>query len=224
MNFAIRHTIRNTLTVTLTLLSPCACLAAKPPTTLELAPTKEVMPMTTEPLSVKPLITAEVALKRLLDMIRAGKPVAEFTPEWVGEAMGVPITWASDGDKRYGFGSRVAPQWTIGFGVDFSGVARGKRPRFELDFNPYPSSIRPAMTDICHLDFNQFTAQLEAMGYIRESHYDSSPPSDMGQSRLPHGRLMYDSFNGPEMYIEVYPAGESTARADHDCVKMLFIY
>jgi len=217
----MRQTIRHRLIATLALLAAYPNLATATSVTQDPPVAMETMQMSSSDL--RPTITAELALKRLLALIRTGKPVADFTPEWVGEMMGVPIVWAKNGSKRYGFGAPVTPRWMIGFGVDVSRIAIGEKPRFDLTFNPIPPSANPEMTDICQLDFDHFTAELEAMGYIRQPYYDSSPPPFMDEPRLSHGRLMYEAFSGDGPCIEVYPQGQSNAKANHNCVQMLFI-
>lgn len=180
--------------------------------------------MSAETPSARPGLTAEQALRGVLELIRTSKSVSQLTPDRLEKAMGVPVKRRSDG---YGYTDRLTPQWVYDFSMqEFDSSNHTKGMRFEFSFDATAGAPFP-MTDICRLDFDHFTAELEVMGYIREPYYDSAPPADMGQPRLPHGRLMYDSFSGPGLYIEVYPRGEANdtlEKIGHDCVKMLFIY
>lgn len=204
----------------LTALSLCACAnAANTPSET----VKETATMPTDtPAIIQPKLTAEQALLRLLELIRTSKTIADFTPERLSDVMGVPVTPRSDG---YGFGEKVTPQWGHGFDVT-------PQRRFDYGFSPNPipapGTPDPPMTDLCQVDFDRFTAELEAMGFSRSHNYDSPPSPPIGEPALPHGRLMYDGFDRPGLGIEVYPEGEH-ARTPHKeggrlCVKMVIIY
>ena len=71
------------------------------------------------------------------------------------------------------------------------------------------------MTDICQIDFDRFTAELEEMGFTRQRYYGS------------HGGFMKDWFDRPGMRVEVYPRGERVWTPERDsgraCVQMVLI-
>lgn len=162
---------------------------------------------------VKPQITAEQALTRLLELIRSSKSIQDFTPEHVSQAMGVKIEHAHDGSGNYGFGEDVTSEWNHGFGVNMK-VMPG--PRFDFSFNPIVPGTYPDMTDVCQVDFDQFSSELKAMGFSSEPYYAE------------HGRLASHLFTRPGMKIEVYPDGEwvwSEEKGNgRTCVKMVLIH
>ena len=163
----------------------------------------------TTPLS--PALTAEQGLLRLLELIRTSKGTQDFTPERLNEVMGVRIEYARDGADRYGAGEQLTEQWSYGFSVEKT-AARGTR--FEFSFNENPPGSSPPMTDICQIDFDRFTSELETMGFMRQHNYAE------------HGRLMSDWFDRPGMRVEVYPRGEANEpleKISHNCVKTIFI-
>lgn len=218
------HTIRRVLTATMALFPLATCCAAIPVAANNPVLAKETTSMSSETPSTPSKTTAEQALRRLLELIRTSHSIADFTPERLGEVMKTPINRWEDG---YGSGEKLTSQWSYGFQMTQVQITKQERRwRFDFSFNT-ASDEPPPMTGICQMDFDHFTAELEAMGYTREPYYDSAPPANMGQPRLPHGRLMYDSFSGAGLYIEVYPRGEGhdpIEKISHRCVKMLLIY
>lgn len=217
----MRQTIRYGLIATLVLIPPAACLATGYRATPHPGNTTEITAMSDTPPPTSSELTAEELLQRVLELVRTSKSISDFTLDRLEKIMGVSVERGSDG---YGHSARLTSQWLYDFSmraVDTSTPEDGMR--FAFGFDEIPDDP-PPMTDICQLDFDHFTAELEAMGYTREPYYDSPPPADMGRPRLAHGRLIYESFSGPHLYIEVYPRGETSAKANHDCVKMLRIY
>lgn len=171
-----------------------------------------------------PKLTAEQALLRMLELIRTSKTIADFTPERLEQVMGVPISPRGDG---YGFYEPLTLQWSHVFFVEEvkAGLSITKPHRqFQFLFTPNSPGTSPSMTDICQVDFDKFAIELEVMGFSRGSYYDSPPQPPSEEFRLPHGRLMYDYFDRPDMRIEVYPRGESNERAAHNCVEWVFVY
>ena len=157
------------------------------------------------------ILTAEQGLLRLLELIRSSKSTEDFTPERLNEVMGVRVEYARDGADRYGTGGRLTEQWNYGFGVEKT-AARGTR--FEFTFNENPPGSSPPMTDICQIDFDRFTGELEAMGFSRQRSYGS------------HGSVMNDFFDRPGMRVLVYPRGEANElleKISHNCVQMVLI-
>jgi hypothetical protein len=158
-----------------------------------------------------PALTAEQGLLRLLELIRSSKGTQDFTPERLNEVMGVRVEYADDGADRYGTGGQLTEQWSYGFGVEKT-AARGMR--FEFSFNENVPGSSPPMTEICQIDFDRFTAELEAMGFTRQRSYGS------------HGSVMNDFFDRPGMRVSVYPRGEANEppeKISHSCVQMVLI-
>ncbi|MCC4592310.1 hypothetical protein LL974_14285 [Xanthomonas campestris pv. cannae] len=172
---------------------------------------------------VSPKLSAEQMLSRLLTLIRTSKSVAEFTPQRLREVMGVEVGPEENGVDRYGFGEQVSPEWAHGFEVDMRAVP----PRLDFGFNPVVSGASPQMGDICQLDFDQFTGQLEEMGFTRQHNFDSPPQPAPGQPSLLNGRLLYDSFDRPGMHVEVYPEGQHVWTPDtgsgRSCVRTIVV-
>ncbi len=163
-------------------------------------------------------LTAEQALTRLLELIRTSRYQSDFTPERLRQVMGTEINYAKDGADRYGFGDQITADWSYGFGVDKSSP-NGRH--FQFDFNPISPGASPDMGDICQLDFDKFSSELEAMGFAKTPYY------------VEHGRLMNYTFDRMrdgilEMRIDVYPEGEHVwneqTGSGRACVKMIYIY
>jgi hypothetical protein len=146
---------------------------------------------------LRPRLTAEQALGRLLELIRSSQHLDEFTPDRLREVMGTEISYAEDGANRYGFGEQIAAHWSYGFGVDKS-ASTG--PHFQFDFNPVPPGTSPDMTDICQLDFEKFSTELESMGFTRAPSYGE------------HGRLMHYTFKRVKNEIVEMTVHASTRR------------
>ena len=164
-----------------------------------------------DPMSIQSKLSAEQILLRLLELIRESDSVEDFTPEHLSRTMGVEIEYARDGSGRYGFGESVTTEWTHGFEADMKTKSGA---RFSFSFDSAPGSS-PPMTDICQVDFDRFTAELEAMGFTRQRYYGE------------HGRFIMDWFARPGgMRVEVYPRGEANEPVEkirHRCVKMVLI-
>jgi hypothetical protein len=161
--------------------------------------------------AITPKISAEQMLLRLLELIGSSKSAADFTPEYLEKIMGVPIEYARDDSGRYGFGEAVTAQWNHGFEANTKPTLGA---RFNFSFGSAPGND-PPMTDICHIDFDQFTVTLETMGFKRQKHYGE------------HGRFINDWFERGNMRVEVYPQGEFVWTPDKGggraCVKMVLI-
>jgi hypothetical protein len=165
-----------------------------------------------DPASIQPKLSAGQILLRLLELIRESDSVEDFTPEHLSRTMGVEIEYARDGSGRYGFGEAVTTEWNHGFEADLKTKSGA---RFSFSFDSAPGSS-PPMTDICQVDFDRFTAELEAMGFTRQRYYGE------------HGRFINDWFDRPGgMRVEVYPRGEHVWTAERGsgrtCVKMVLI-
>jgi len=199
----------------------CACAHAPPGSSPAPNSIKEDLAMTTTATagdaeqggaSLNQTLTAEQGLLRLLDLIRSSKSTENFTPKRLNEVMGVRVEYARGGVDRYGAGGQLTEQWSYGFNVEKT-AARGTR--FEFSFNENVPGSSPPMTDICQIDFDRFTAELEAMGFTRQRYYGS------------HGSFMKDLFDRPGMRVQVYPRGERDWTPERDsgrvCVQMVLI-
>lgn len=181
---------------------------------------------------IRPKLTAEEALTRLLELIRTSRTLSDFTPERVSQVMGVEVEFARDGSGGFGFGERITPHWMQNFGMD------GERRFFEFSFDAVDPGASPDMTDICQLDVDRFSSELEAMGFSKQAYYDSPPqpaydPDTGTYDDSPRrGRLMNYAFSRMrdgivEMRIDVYPRGEANDPPEkvlHDCIKMVYIF
>ena len=146
----------------------------------------------------------------------------EHTSEKLGTKMGVEFVTQEPG--HHVFGEELTPEWAYGIEL-YDNVTPVRNHRLLFSFNSDPDA-NPDMSSICKPDFNQFTAELEAMGFTRKSHYDSPPQPPPATPRLPHGSWMYDHFDRPGMHIEVHPQRanqSSTQQSGHECIRMILI-
>lgn len=162
---------------------------------------------TAAPASIaSPRLDAPQALQRVLDLIDDSHGLADLTPAHISQVMGIPMETARDGSARYGFGEALDTQWTYGVGLD---ATTPDASRFEFAFNP--SQADAPMTPICQMDYDAFTAKLEAMGFTRTPY------------RAEHGRFVKEWFDKPGLRVSVYPQGETAEAAAHRCVRMVTI-
>ncbi|MEB1979397.1 hypothetical protein VDS06_09520, partial [Xanthomonas campestris pv. campestris] len=98
-----------------------------------------------------------------------------------------------------------------------TGMAGGGRSDgrwFEFRFDRNVAGASPSMTEICRLDFDRFTQQLELMGFARE------------RNIVEDGRWMSDFYTRPGMRVEVFPRGEAAEPQElvaHKCVEWVYI-
>lgn len=156
--------------------------------------------------TASPKLDAAQALQRVLDLIGDSHALTDLTPARIGQVMGVTMERARDGSARYGFGEALDAQWTYGIGLD---ATAPEATKFEFSFNPTRSGA--PMTPICQMDYDAFTARLEALGFTR------TPYS------AEHGRLVKEWFDKPGLRVSVYPQGETAQAAAHRCVRMVTI-
>ena len=160
-------------------------------------------------IAINPRLNAEQVLLRLLELIRSSKSAADFTQEKLSKVMGFEMPSHVPGE--YGFGEQITRDWWYGMEMRVKPRTGG---RFNFSFDSVPGTD-PPMTDICQVDFDQFTAALEEMGFTRQRYYGE------------HGRYIKDWFDNATMRIEVYPRGERVWTPEKDsgraCVQMVLI-
>ncbi|WP_093141587.1 hypothetical protein [Pseudoxanthomonas sp. GM95] len=187
------------------LLATCMALPACSHAPLS-KPSKEEPAMTTATPTAAPRLDASLALQRVLDLIGDSQGLADLTPAHISQKLGVPMEGARNGSARYGFGESLNAQWTYGVSLDATAPGAAK---FEFSFNP--SQADAPMTGICQMDYDAFTAKLEALGFKR------TPYS------AEHGRFVSEWFDKPGLRVSVYPQGETAEAAAHRCVRMVTI-
>lgn len=169
-----------------------------------------------------PKLDAEQVLTRLLNYIRSSKSTREITSEHLSKEMGVDFVTYEPG--YHAFGEELTPEWAYGMEL-YDSTTPIRSHRFLFSFNSGPGAS-PSMAGLCKPDFDQFAAELEAMGFTRKSHYDSPPQPPPGTPRLPHGSWLHDYFDRPGMHVEVYPQWTRSSLSEQggrECVKMVLI-
>jgi hypothetical protein len=164
---------------------------------------------------LQPKLTPEQGLTRLLGLIRTSRVLSDFTPERVGQAMGLEMELSSSGPEEYGFFEPVTPEWSQG--LDFS----KKHQRLRFGFDPRKPGASPDLTDVCQVDFDKFSTELEAMGFVKSPSYGE------------HGRLMHFTFErvkdgALEMRLDITPEGEHAwneqTGSGRVCIRNIYIY
>lgn len=200
------------------MLAASACVTPNPP-----QPAKEARPMTAAATtSTSPQLNAEQVLRQLLNVIRDSENAGEITSKNLGAKLGIEFITQEPG--YHVFGEELTPEWAYGMEL-YDNVTPVRNHRFLFSFNSDPGAT-PSIAGICTPDFNQFAAELEAMGFTWRRQYDSPPQPPPGAPRLPHGSLMYDNFDRPGMHIEVHSQranSSSPEQADHECIRMILI-
>ena len=156
-----------------------------------------------------PRLDAERSLLRLLDLIRDSRTIRDITAERLQQIFGV--AFASD-DGRLGFGERLTGDWWSSFEFD---PASTDGPRFEFSFRPDPPGTYPPLSDICKVDFDRFAAELQTMGFKRDTY------------RGEHNRVIHDLFQREGLTVTVHTRGEADnppGKITHACVRMVLIH
>lgn len=156
-----------------------------------------------------PRLDAEHSLLRLLDLIRDSKTVDDITPARLQSAFGVAF---AEHDGRLGFAEQLSRDWWSSFELD---PKRAYGTQFEFAFRPSQPEAYPAATDVCAVDFERFAAELQKLGFSRETY------------RAEHNRVIHDRFERPGLTVTVYTRGESDASPEkiaHACVQMVHIH
>ena len=114
--------------------------------------------------------TAAELLQGLLDLFRASKSADDFTMDAVSKALGVPMQRFDA--NSFGAGATLTPEWD--WSLEITVKPNRDAPRLNFAFRPSPtlgSNAAPSMTDICQMDFDQFSKNLENMGFKRTPYY-----------------------------------------------------
>lgn len=179
---------------------------------------------------LRPTMTAEQVLARLLELIRGSQYLSDFTTERMNQVMGVEFVTYRPGYQA--FGEQVTTDWWYSLEKEDDDQYG---PQFTLRFTPGQGkdANSVSMTDVCQLDLDRFSAELEAMGFSKTPHYDSAPPAPPPpfpghDARPEHGGLMDYTFHRVkdgkgEMTVIVYPEAEQAA-SNHLCVRMIQIF
>jgi hypothetical protein len=173
--------------------------------------TKETSAMTstaTASQAFSPRLDAEQSLLRLLELIRGSKTIADITPERLHATFGVDFTVDSG---RSGFGERLTREWWSSLELDPSNPYGA---RFEFSFRPDQAGTYPPFSDICQVDFDRFAAELQKMGFSRETY------------RAEHNRVIHDLFQRDGLTVTVYTRGEADSppeKITHACVQMVLV-
>ena len=162
----------------------------------------------TAPQALSPRLGAEQSLLRLLDLIRGSRTIQDIDAARLEQTFGV--AFAAD-SGRLGFGERLTGDWWSSFEFD---PANPYGPRFEFSFRPDPPGTYPPLSDICRIDFDRFAAELEKMGFSRETY------------RAEHNRVIHDLFQRAGLTVTVHTRGEADnppEKITHACVQMVLI-
>lgn len=197
------------LVVLLLAAAASACAASPPPAATPSASSQETSAMTasTAP-PAAPRLNAEQTLRRLLDLVRDTRTVADIDAAGLSKAFGVDFATA---EGRLGYSERVAAGWWSSIELDPS-AASG--PRLEVAFRPEAPGTYPPLTDICALDYDRFAAGLTAMGLSHRTY------------RGEHNRMIHESFEREGLNLTVYTRGEADSppeKITHACVLMVLV-
>jgi hypothetical protein len=170
--------------------------------------TSAMTPTATASQAFSPRVDAEQSLLRLLELIRGSKTVQDITTERLQHTFGVEFTVDSG---RSGFGERLTRDWWSSIELD------PKHPygaRVEFSFRPDQPGAYPPFSDICKIDFDRFAAELQKMGFSRETY------------RAEHNRVIHDLFQREGLTVTVYTRGEADSppeKITHACVQMVLV-
>lgn len=193
----------------LALACVCACDAAafSPASTPDKVKTARSAPVKSEP--AQSAITAKEALQRLLGLLGKSNSINDFTPGFIGNGMGVKVTIVDQ--DTYGYGARLSKDW--GWGISRQN-SRATGPRIDFGFSSHPGTD-PEATEICEIDYIEFTSALEAAGFARK------------ENRGEHGILVSEYFDRPHLHVQVLAQAEHRQTQDgirnRSCVKTVVI-
>lgn len=162
---------------------------------------------TTAPIE-PPVRSAEDLLRRLLDLLRDSHDIADVSRARVRQAFEVDF---EVDQRRLGFGERLCREWWSSIELDPDGAFG---PSFELAFRPDCAGTFPSASSICAIDFDQFAAELKAMGFEHESL--------MGEN----GRVVHENFDRDGLSVIVHTrieAEEPAVKRNHACVMRVIV-
>lgn len=156
---------------------------------------------------------AEQLLTGVLELVRTSQRLDDISPARLKAVLGIDVEYARDGSGRYGAGGALAPGWAFGVEVIPPGT-QGLTPRLIFEITPAASGETPDMGAVCEPDFEQFAAQLQAMGLRRTPYYAE------------HGRHVHDEYLKDRLAIYVGPGAQLDAAAMtivRTCVRWIHI-
>lgn len=176
-----------------------------------LSPTQEPFSMTTsshaDSQSQNP--AAEFLLLRLIDLIKQSKSVQDLTPDRVSAVMQQPVTFFTQ--DRFGYRGTLTSDWDYTLEIEDN---KSNGARLDLEFIDATPGRSASATEICHVDFDEFSSHLERIGFTRTTVHGE------------HGRVAYDRFDRPELSILVSSIGEARLppeKARHRCVRLVTV-
>ncbi|QGN34195.1 hypothetical protein [Microlunatus sp. Gsoil 973] len=154
-------------------------------------------------------LTAVQLLTRLLELIKNSDSVADFSFDQVQRALDVPIE--RYGPNKWGTQARLTRNWNYAIHAleDFPDGARVMVSFFEDESTTFGD-----MTEICQLDFDDFTGDLRSAGFMKQSFYGD------------HGIPLYDAYTRNHLRVEVSSRGEASRSSDkvlHQCIQAVLV-
>jgi hypothetical protein len=166
------------------------------------------MPTTTAAPIDPPVRSADDLLRRLLDLLRDSRDIADLSRARVRRAFEVDFELD---EGRLGFGERLCRDWWSSIELDPDGALG---PSFELAFRPDCAGTFPSAAGICAMDYDAFAAALKAMGFEHESL--------LGEN----GRVVHENFDRDGLSVIVHTRGEAdepAGKRDHACVMRVIV-
>lgn len=162
------------------------------------------MPSSLNATTSSPTWNAERLLLGLLDLIKKSNSIKDFSPQRVSEYLNEPVITFAPG--HFGYGGKLTADWGFSFELKHTYTDRA---RLDLDFIDTTPEHSATATDICQVDFDRISSELERAGFSRSTTYGE------------HGRIIDDRFDRPGMNIKVVTMGEAPKppeKARHICV------
>ena len=188
------------------LLAGCATVPADANTATQQP--KETASMTAHntPLQLSP----EELLNRILDLMAASESVQDFTPQRVGEMIGIEFIFDKESNTYKSVG-----QITESWGYSFMKYKVGGSDSFSFSFDPLEVHGEPEVAKVCGMNFDAFVRKAEALGFMQ------LPLIDIGAQQAGV------TLKRGELYVyllvwEKYPRG--VMRPDPKaCIKMIVV-
>lgn len=158
--------------------------------------------------SPQPKLDAEAVTRKVLELIKASKTIADFTPEKISEVTGVEM-------KPYDANSHSATEivtsdWRYVFDMSKATV---NGPQFMFGFFPAEPGRSPPSSDICKMSLSRFSSELEGAGFSRETTYGE------------HGMIVNYLFNRNGLTARVSTIGNPDApdMDSKECIHLVVI-